>query len=395
MRVLVVLNSLDLGGSQINALDFAAGAAGRGIDSALVGWRHTLPGSGPSLLDVASQRGLTIEVLDRPPTTLAAARSLSSAAHRHSADIVHVYSAWEARTAFWGPAVFGRRPLVITVYEMFLPRETLPSATVVVGARYLAEDHADRLGRLHLISPPVDLDRDDPDAVDSSLFRDTLGLSPDQTLLVTVSRLAETMKAVPVHTAITAMAALPPAVVLAVVGDGEAAPRLRDLAAATNQRLGRQAVHMVGAMHDPRPAYAAADVVIGMGGSAARGLALGRPLIAVGERGWSRRFEPDTADLLFRDSFWSADPVDDPVADLVAALTPLLGDPARRKELGDFGRAFAERSFGLAAMTDRLVDVYREASASRATVSWWRDLPHELRVSSARQGQRLWRRRSG
>ena len=42
-------------------------------------------------------------------------------------------------------------------------------------------------------------------------------------------------------------------------------------------------------MLDPRPAYAAADIVIGMGGSSLRGMAFGKPTIVVGI-GSSRRF---------------------------------------------------------------------------------------------------------
>ena len=42
-------------------------------------------------------------------------------------------------------------------------------------------------------------------------------------------------------------------------------------------RLGRDAVVLTGAMLDPRPAYAAADVVIGMGGSSLRGMASASP----------------------------------------------------------------------------------------------------------------------
>ena len=50
---------------------------------------------------------------------------------------------------------------------------------------------------------------------------------------------------------------------------------------------GRQVVLLTGEIADPRSAYAAADVVVGQGGSALRGMAFGKPLIVVGEEGFS------------------------------------------------------------------------------------------------------------
>ena len=49
------------------------------------------------------------------------------------------------------------------------------------------------------------------------------------------------------------------------------------------QTAGRQVVLLTGEIADPRPAYAAADVVVGQGGSALRGMAFGKPLVVVGE----------------------------------------------------------------------------------------------------------------
>ena len=60
---------------------------------------------------------------------------------------------------------------------------------------------------------------------------------------------------------------------LIIVGDGEVRSELNRLAAETNAKLGRTAVVLAGALLDPRPAYAAADVVVGMGGSPLGGMA--------------------------------------------------------------------------------------------------------------------------
>ena len=60
-----------------------------------------------------------------------------------------------------------------------------------------------------------------------------------------------------------------------IVGDGTARIELERRANEVNTELGRSAVVLTGPLLDPRPAYASADIVVGMGGSALRGMAFG------------------------------------------------------------------------------------------------------------------------
>jgi hypothetical protein len=137
-------------------------------------------------------------------------------------------------------------------------------------------------------------------------------------------------------------------------------------------------------MADPRPAYAAADLMLGMGGSAARALAFARPLIVQGEAGWSALFEPASAQVLARSSFWSPAAVPDAAARLVATIAPLLEDPERCRDLGRFGRDFAEQNFSLEAMADRLSQFYRTVRGEYTRRDWLADLPVEGRTLSAK-----------
>lgn len=367
--VLVHLNSLDLGGTQINALDLALALEPHGYRSHLVGPEPTT--DGPTLLDVARERGLTVHPYREPPTVLGHARLLARRADEIGADLVHAYGTWgAARPAYWGPCLLAKRPWVLTMYEMSLHESVHRHMPMVVGTEYLVEECVDRPGPTVLISPPVDLQRDRPPE------------NPDPTdgvTVVIVSRLEEDMKSVPVEAAIGAMRLLGDLdVTLEVVGDGAAAPRLRTLGEKANADLGRTAVRFVGAMADPRPAYARADVVLGMGGSAARGLAHGKPLVVQGESGFSAVLEPENAAALARNSYWSPDRVAQPEVLLAAHLRGLVDDPERRRRLGAFSRTFAEQRFGLTAMAERLADVYAQASSYTAR-SWLADLPTEAR----------------
>lgn len=369
--VLVHLNSLELGGTQINAVDLAAAVVPLGYESHLIGPEPT--GSGASLLDVAAERGVRVTPFREPPTALAYSRVLRQRADAIDADLLHAYGTWGAARAFyWGPSRFGRLPWVQTMYEMELHHSVHRHHPLIVGTEYLVEECVDRPGPTVLISPPVDMLRDRPRPADAP--------PNEQVTVVIVSRLEEDMKSIPVEAAIGAVGLLAEHdLVLEIVGTGAAEARLRTLGEKANADLGRDAVRFLGAMSDPRPAYARADIVLGMGGSAARGLAHGKPLVVQGEAGWSAVLEPDNAAFLARSSYWSPDAVAEPAALLAQNLRTLVDDADRRRRLGEFSRTFAEQRFGLTAMAEKLVGVYETALTSYTARSWWADLPVEAR----------------
>ncbi|MFW5469144.1 glycosyltransferase [Knoellia sp. CPCC 206435] len=373
--VLVCLNSLELGGTQINALDLADKARTHGFHPYLVGWAGPRMG----LLGLARERNVSVEVLPRAETSVGRARALAAVAARVRPHLVHVYGGVDARAGFWGPARWGRVPLILTVYEMHLPRHFYRHPGLVVGTGYLADDARSRPGPTRLISPPVDMDRDRPGAVDP-IELPHLGVSSSSIHLVMVTRVDEAMKARHIEAAILSVRHLPPEVVLIIVGTGDAFERLRRLAAMINSDLGRRAVHLVGEMADPRSAYAVADIVIGMGSSAARGLSFGKPLLVIGEYGAPELFSPETSASIFYRSFWNEDRPGSGTASVHELLMPLVDDPAFRHRLGAYGRAFAEESFGLDRMSERLVDLYRSITPSQSWRGGWvRDVPLDLR----------------
>jgi hypothetical protein len=188
VKVLVQVNSLELGGSQINAVDLAAAVRELGYDSVLIGPSDSLP-VGPSLFDVAADRKVHLETFERPTTTLGGARDLSRLARAHRAELVHVYGTWSIRWAYWGPCFMARRPYVITVYEMAVDPIVHQAPNLIVGTGYLVDELSDRYGPVNLISPPVDLERDSTEAVRKGTFLADHGLAADHLRLVIVSRL--------------------------------------------------------------------------------------------------------------------------------------------------------------------------------------------------------------
>jgi len=150
---------------------------------------------------------------------------------------------------------------------------------------------------------------------------------------------------------------------LVIVGDGKARPAMEQAAARVNAAAGRRLVVLTGEMSDPRAAYAAADIVLGMGGSALRALAFGRPLVVQGEQGYFRTLSAQTA-AQFRWQGWYGIGAGAACGRdaLAAELRPLLADAETRSALGAFGRHLVE-DFALERAARRQLTVSRDALA--------------------------------
>jgi phosphatidylinositol alpha-mannosyltransferase len=372
VKVLVYPHVMEIGGSQLNAIEIAAAVRDRGHEVLVVS------GPGP-LVETVRRLGLSHAWLDprakHRPSPHAAAQ-LMRLSRQHGIDVVHGYEWPPAVESFAGPGLRLGLPVVFTVNSMyvapFLPR-TVPLVVCTDEIRRRAQTAGH--DPVTVIETPVDVRANAPD-YDPGAFRSELGFRADVPLVAVVSRLATELKLEGLLAACDAMANLAVSgtpVQLAVVGDGPARPLLEEASAAANARAGHRIVALVGQLDDPRPAYAAADVMLGMGGSALRGLAFGKPLVVQGERGFWELLTPESVPQFFRQGWYGRGAEADGRAAgalrLASILRELLDNPAARARLGEFGRSLVEERFSLerAALTQE--NVYSAAiEASRPSV---------------------------
>ncbi|MGD9862004.1 MAG: glycosyltransferase [Pseudodonghicola sp.] len=362
MKLLVLAHRLELGGTQVNAIELAAHLRDRhGFDVTV----HATEGPALELL-----RNKQLAYVPAPDVRLHPSprrmRQLRALTRQLQPDLIHAWDWWQGLEAYWGVHLPARVPLVITDMMMSLTRvlpRQLPTTFGFEGLRQQAQRAGWR--RTHLLLPPVDTRANAPGAADGAGFRAAQGVAPGEIAVVSVSRLAEFMKSESLQRAIEVMrclgAALP--LKLVIVGDGAARPRLEALAAAVNAELGRTAITFAGALADPRPAYAAADIVLGMGGSALRGLAFAKPLIVVGEKGFAHVFSPQSADRFRQTGIYGRGGGSPGNRSLAAALRALARDPALRQDLGAFGRHYVIDTHGLDTVADGFAAFCAEAVA--------------------------------
>jgi glycosyltransferase involved in cell wall biosynthesis len=361
MRLLVYPHDLSIGGSQINAIDLAAGAAAAGHDVIVYG----IPGPLVAYIAERKLRYIPASLLHcRPaPTRIA---QIAKIAFQNRIDLIHAYEWPTCLDAYYGASLFLNVPVLCTVLSMEVKPFVPPSVPLIMGTADLGEE-ALKIQRnsVWVLEPPIDVERDNP-GIDGSYFRRRHTSSTENFLIVSVSRLALDLKLDALVRAIDAVDLLAASypLKLILVGDGPAREALEARARAVNLRHGRAVVVLPGAEMDPRAAYAGADLVVGMGSSALRALSIGRPVIVQGEEAFSEIFEPKTYDLFLKQGFYGLGDARPGAHQLAQQIEALVVDPRRRAELGIFGRRMVTERFSLRRAIDLQLAIYQEVLAN-------------------------------
>ena len=222
MKILIYPHDLNIGGSQINAIDLAAIHAENGHGVTIFGVE------GP-LVDYIEEKGLTFvsarELRYRPAPSRVA--QLASIVRDRRIDIVHGYEWPPCLDAYFGAHLVLGAPLVCTVLSMQVSALVPPSIPLIMGTEQLRDEASLSRGDVRVLEPPIDVEADHP-GIDGRPFRLQHSVSDSEVLIVTVSRLSIELKLdalVDLIDATERLAARYP-VRLIIVGDGAARTHL-------------------------------------------------------------------------------------------------------------------------------------------------------------------------
>ena len=365
MKVIVFAHRLEIGGTQINAIDFAARLRDEhGFDPII----FATPGPAQELV---SKRGLRFEAAPdaRFHPSMRRIAALRALVRREGAELVHAWDWWQCLEAYYGLQLPLGVPMIVTDMMMDLTRILPRSIPATFGTPEVLDKAKGRgYRRARLLVPPVDVEANSPGVVDGDSFRVRFGLGQDDVVIVTVSRLSRHMKAESLGRTIlaTGMIGGDLPVRFVIVGSGEAQNELEEKASEVNEMLGREAVVFAGELSDPRSAYEAADIVVGMGGSALRGAAFGKPVVVVGENGFSNGLEPSTGDWFFYHGMFGHGDGDPGNEQLSGHLRKLAMSREVRESVGAYAQRFVTERFSLSHVCGLLADYYRDAVSDRA-----------------------------
>jgi L-malate glycosyltransferase len=366
VKILVFVDHFIVGGVPINSIDLSA------VLAQSFGHEMVLFGAPGPAVELAHERGLRFIPAPRSNGRPSLARMLALArvVRTERPDLLQVWDWRACLDAHLLIQVLMRVPMLVSHSTMQLER-VLPkrTPTTYMTPELVDLARADRREPVAFLPVPIDIPHSTRDA-DGPAFRTACGARTDEILLVTVSRLDSWIKSESLVRTIATTRKLGhelPKLKLVIVGDGEARPLLERHAAEANETLGRPAVMLFGEMVDPRAAYAAADVVIGMGGSALRGMATGKPVIIVGKNGFAAKLDAQTQDdFLYKGMYGSGDGTD---AALEDAVRRLALDASLRAQDAEIAARFVEQHFSLpvaASGLDRFMQLAVRAKPSLA-----------------------------
>ncbi|MGC7151783.1 glycosyltransferase family 4 protein [Paenarthrobacter ureafaciens] len=370
MRILIYPHDLGLGGSQLNAIELGAAVQA-------LGHRVVLFGQPGALVRHATELGLDYVEAPLPGKRPSprVVRALAKTVRERRIEVLHGYEWPPALECLAAARLVPGTTAVSTVMSMavapFIPY-TMP---LVVGTEQIRQvETAAGRRRVALMEPPVDTSVNSVATVSAATvgggtFRSHWGLGDDALAVVCVTRLAQELKLEGILAAMESVRALSREwpVRLIIAGSGPAAEIVHHHARRINDDAGRRLVILTGELADPRPAYAAADVVLGMGGSALRGLAFGKPLVVQGEQGFWELLTPETLPTFLWQGWYGSGPgtTGEGIPALTAILARLFDDPDLRRASGSLGRNVVEDRFSLSGAAERQVELYGQFTVSR------------------------------
>lgn len=363
MKILVAIHTLELGGSQINAIELAEKV------TSLSGHQVEIYAPEGVLSQRVRDSGFTFHVApggDRVPS-LSYIFKLNKIVRDGSFDLIHCYEWHTTINSMLGPGWTRGTPVLSTIYSMDVPYLIPPTVPMIVGTRFLQRTEAQHREYVALIEPPVDISLYAPGIVHSSTRRDW-SVSEEDLLLVVVCRLANRLKLEGLLAAIRAVGRLDKdyPIRLLIVGSGPSHHEVEGLVNEVNADCGHEVVTLVGEISDPREFYDSADIAIGMGASALRSMAFSKPLLVQGEGGFWQTLNSASLGYFMENGFYGLGDGSDGTARCESELKYLLGLSAIEREgLGIFGRSVIEKTFSLEAATSSLVDLYLKVAAQR------------------------------
>ncbi|WP_036519240.1 glycosyltransferase family 4 protein [Nocardia sp. 348MFTsu5.1] len=366
MRVLFYPKTLRLGDSERGAVEMAGAMVAAGHEVMMI--------AAPGIL-AARVHELGIELLlipDRPADgTFLPVRRLVKVIRERSIEVVHAFE-WEAIDEAFLAANLSRRQVAVTgTIHARGDSPILPhSVALLVGSKSAAgELRTQGFTRVSILEPWVDTENNGSGrVVVGEEFVQRRHLDSNGLVVALAIPLDDEASLVTLVTAIESVgeiAAEGTPVQLLVVGDGSLLGTATECAADFNARSGREVVVVAGEMIDRRAALAVADVVVASGSSVAQGMALGKPVVVAGERGFFRPLSHATIDE-FSWSGWYGVGSGNRLGkvDLLAALEPLLESSRLRDYRGAYAREVVSR-YGLDHAFERQLEEYGAAFDTR------------------------------
>ncbi|WPZ19202.1 glycosyltransferase family 4 protein [Geobacillus subterraneus] len=362
MRVLMVLDGLDFGGTETHTLSLAKEMAARGIHIAVAARSGALvhrfravgcpfyPIDFPAAIDIDEQRKERL------------VEQLEAAIQKENISIVHAH---QTPSGILAALAAHRRgiPVVFTAHGTYYPPSELETmlrlASAAIAVSPPVERHIRPLAARRFLIP---------NGIDTNEFaplgrkgRQALGIPDDALVIVYSSRLAWAKASIcfMLLKACKDIKRLFPNVHAVVVGDGPRFSDVENLVRLIHQTCRETFIHLVGEQSDMALYYSLADLVVGTGRVALEAMACGKPVLAAGNHGYFGLVEPNSYDDAWECYFGDHGSRQGCSRYILSQdIKRLLQSPLYREQLGQAGREWIMRQFHIQTCVDQVLNVY-------------------------------------
>lgn len=367
--MLMVLDSLAVGGTETHVLSLVKGLQALGV-------KPVYCGASGLLYNSFAQAGCPIHAVDLTAGAFMldsslqqTIRTLKQIMRYRKIDVVHVHQTPSGMYAAMAAQELDI-PVVFTVHGAYYPEEqlicTAQYSDAVISVSKPVQRYLQDMGITSLLVP----NGIDPEAfypAPSHELRKSLQIPDDANVVVYASRLAWD-KAIVCTMLIKAAERLRstelPNLHLVVVGDGIQFSEICEIVDAIHDHTGQTFIHMAGNQTQIREYYALGDIVVGTGRVALEAMACGKPVLAVGNHGFFGLVAPavygQAWDCYFGDHDSECRATEDAVAE---SLKKAMADREALKEMGAHGRRWTLKHFDIHKIVARMDEIYTAVQA--------------------------------
>lgn len=368
-RVLMVLDSLAVGGTETHVLSLVKGLQALGV-------KPVYAGAGGLMYNSFAQAACPIHAVDLTAGAFMldsslkeTIRILKQIMRYRKIDVVHVHQTPSGMYAAMAAKELGI-PVVFTVHGAYYPEEQLVRTSQHSDAVISVSKPVHRYLQHHGIPSllvPNGVDPEEFYPAPSHELRKSLQIPDDANVIVYASRLAWD-KAIVCTMLIRAAERLRKAEVpnlhLIVVGDGIQFSEINEMVNTIHHDTGQTFIHMAGNQTKIRQYYALGDIVVGTGRVALEAMACGKPVLAIGNHGFFGLVEPSVYgqawDYYFGDHDSECKATEEAVTE---SLKKALADRDALKEIGAQGRRWTLKHFDIQKIVARMDEIYTAVQA--------------------------------
>jgi len=196
-----------------------------------------------------------------------------------------------------------------------------------------------------------------------NIIRQKLNIPNDALVITYCSRLAQnkTIAAINFITACFNLASQYENLHAIIVGDGSDINTVKREANLTNDKIGRNLIHMENVSFDVLQYYLDSDIVVGTGRVALEAMSCCKPVVSIGNEGYVGIVSEEMKDLQWQTYFGDHGALEKPnTIKLTEAIKFLLDNPKEREQIGIWSKKWCKEMFNEDAVTYNTIELYTE-----------------------------------